>query len=106
MDDFPTNPSRRSFLTGRLDRPPLGDPATETASRIAAVGSGCLPLRGVDCQICRDVCPAEAIRFRPRRGGPFLPDIRAAACTGCGDCGRACPTGAIVLTPPLEDLHG
>jgi ferredoxin-type protein NapF len=57
----------------------------------------CLSHRGIDCQICRDGCPQDAIRFPPRPGGPFRPLVRADACTGCGVCVEACPVSAIGL---------
>ncbi|HUG60258.1 MAG TPA: ferredoxin-type protein NapF [Methylomirabilota bacterium] len=66
-------------------------------SHTVVIGDGCLPFEGVVCQSCRDACPESAIRFQPRRGGPFLPDIRVSACTGCGACIAPCPTSAIRL---------
>lgn len=102
MDDLP-DPGRRRLLT-RLLRPDVeADAAPSPAGRVAAaIGGGCLPHRGVDCQICRDACPEAAIRFLPRRGGPFIPDVRIAACTGCGECLAPCPTAAIRLEPFAE----
>jgi ferredoxin-type protein NapF len=66
---------------------------------VAAISASCLPLRGVDCQACRDACPTAAIRFRPVRGGPFVPALDAAACTGCGACIAVCPVGAVATAP-------
>lgn len=73
---------------------------------IVAIDASCLPLHHVDCQACRDACPTDAIRFRPVRGGPFLPDLVVEACTGCGACISVCPVAAIaVATPSTEVAH-
>ena len=75
-------------------------------SHQAVIGDGCLAVNYVDCQACRDTCPADAIRFRPRLGGPFVPDLDTEACTGCGACVRVCPTSAVSTAPrPQEALH-
>lgn len=66
------------------------------------IAAHCLPRAGIDCQACRDVCPQEAIRFPPRRGGPFLPQVTASLCTGCGACVAPCPVSAIALAPMAE----
>lgn len=92
------NPSRRRFLTLR--------PAAAGDGFVARPGDGCLPFLGTDCQICRDACPAGAIRFVPRRGGPFLPSVEASSCTGCGDCVGACPTAAMALGAAAERADG
>jgi len=97
MADDVTGLSRRSFLTGRM--PPPAAEAGAAAPLIAGIGAGCLAAAGVDCQLCRDACAEDAIAFRPRRGGPFLPSIRASLCTGCADCLAVCPTAAIQLVP-------
>lgn len=66
------------------------------------IAAHCLPRAGIDCQACRDACPQEAIRFPPRRGGPFLPQVTASLCTGCGACVAPCPVSAIELRPVPE----
>ena len=62
-----------------------------------AVAESCLPGQGVECRSCEDACDTSAIRFRPRLGGPALPEIDPERCTGCGACVAPCPTGAIDL---------
>jgi ferredoxin-type protein NapF len=83
------NLSRRGFLTGSF--------ATKAAPYVAVIGEGCLAAEGVFCASCGDTCPAAAIRFVPRSGGPFLPEIIAKNCTGCGACVAICPASAIRL---------
>lgn len=61
----------------------------------AQFSSTCLAQRGVECRICGDHCAAAAIRFSPRLGGPPVPELNAAACTGCGACVAPCPQQAI-----------
>lgn len=62
---------------------------------IVRVSDACLAMRGIACMTCRDACPSNAIRFRPRIGAPFVPEIRGESCTGCGACIAPCPAGAI-----------
>lgn len=64
---------------------------------VAAISTACFANAGVACQSCRDACPEQAIRFRPRIGGPFLPDLDEDACSGCGACTSVCPAGAIAV---------
>lgn len=77
--------------------------APPRARHRVAIGSACLTHAGVVCHACGDACPEQAIRFVPRRGGPFLPSLRAAACTGCGACIARCPTEAITPVPHVEE---
>lgn len=71
---------------------------------VATIGSGCLARGGVSCQSCRDACAHDAIRFRPRIGGPFLPELLAEECTGCGACLSICPGAAISLAPRSTEV--
>ena len=80
----------------------LFDQSNRPFQHIIAIGDSCLALRGTVCQSCRDVCPEAAIRFVPRRGGPFLPEVHADACTGCGACISTCPVSAIAIVPFAE----
>lgn len=84
---------------------PVFDRSRRPFRHVATLGDGCLAHGGVVCQSCRDACPEAAIRFVPRRGGPFLPDIQTPACTGCGACVTACPTSAMGLVhqPEIEN---
>ena len=82
--------------------PALGRPADEAPWQLTlSVADGCLPRHGVECRACHDNCPESAIRFRPRQGGPALPDIDAGACTGCGACVAPCPVNAIALAKTI-----
>jgi ferredoxin-type protein NapF len=82
-----TPPSRRSFLFGEAKTlPPV------------AIADHCLARQFVHCQSCGDACSEQAIAFTPRFGGPPLPAIAAARCTGCGDCLATCPVNALALT--------
>jgi ferredoxin-type protein NapF len=83
--------SRRAFLFG------AGNAAVDAEAPVATLSDMCLARAGIACMSCRDACPEDAIGFRPRIGGPFDPEIRVAACTGCGQCVSACPAGAISL---------
>lgn len=93
--------TRRGFLTGKgehLLRRRGPDPSAETNIRtMLVVSDACLARIGVTCMTCRDVCLEGAIRFRPRLGGPFLPEVVDDLCSRCGDCFDACPAGALRL---------
>jgi ferredoxin-type protein NapF len=87
--------SRRGFLTALHSAATNGVQAGESA--VVLISEKCLPHNGIACMTCRDSCPEEAIRFRPRLGGPFLPEVDSVACSRCGDCIRSCPADAIAL---------
>lgn len=70
-------------------RPPAVFPGWQ-----ARISEACLAQRGVECRVCGEACDARAIRFPPRLGGIALPQIDAAACSGCGACVGVCPTQA------------
>jgi ferredoxin-type protein NapF len=73
------------FATGRPAR----------FEHVVRVSDSCLAMLGVACMTCRDACPSNAIRARPRIGAPFLPEVQSESCTGCGACIAPCPVGAI-----------
>ncbi|AHK45444.1 NapF Ferredoxin component of periplasmic nitrate reductase [Ensifer adhaerens OV14] len=80
--------------------------AAEGVTRLAhvvAIGDGCLARNNVACQSCRDACPQQAIRFRPRTGGPFLPEVDVNSCSGCGACIGVCPVGAIGIADRVQE---
>lgn len=63
----------------------------------ATIGDHCLATRGVECRVCGEQCPGNAIHFRPRRGGPAFPRLEAGSCNGCGACFSTCPAAAIEM---------
>lgn len=69
------------------------------------IGDDCLAFRNVDCQACRDVCPTQAIRFRPRLGGPFIPELNETLCTGCGACVSVCPANVIEINERSAEVQ-
>ncbi|MEK1889463.1 MAG: ferredoxin-type protein NapF [Phyllobacterium sp.] len=66
-------------------------------SHVALITDNCLAQNRVECQACRDACPAQAIRFRPQIRGPFLPILEDEVCNGCGACISVCPVAAIEI---------
>ncbi|SEH86768.1 ferredoxin-type protein NapF [Rhizobium tibeticum] len=71
----------------------------EQFPHVAVIGAECLAKRNIACQSCGEACPLQAIRFRPRIGGPFVPELDFDVCSGCGGCIGICPVGAIAIEP-------
>ena len=63
----------------------------------AAVSDVCVETKGVVCRLCEGACEADAISFRPQRGGRSQLIIDRNLCTGCGSCVSHCPVGAITI---------
>ena len=85
---------------------PVFDLAIAAFPHGVAIGTQCFAQRGIVCQSCGDACPESAIRFRPRLGGPALPEVAADRCSGCGACFAACPASAMSTTArSMEAAH-
>jgi ferredoxin-type protein NapF len=65
----------------------------------------CLAQKGIHCEGCRDSCLEDAIVFRPRIGGPPVPQIALADCSGCGGCLGTCPVQALDLHQPARPVE-
>jgi ferredoxin-type protein NapF len=74
-------------------------------NHVMVIGDECLAFRKVDCQACRDACPTQAIRFRPRLGGPFIPELNETLCTGCGACVSVCPANVIEINERSAEVQ-
>ncbi|WP_163272572.1 ferredoxin-type protein NapF [Chelativorans alearense] len=83
----------------------FGD-ALAAFDHVIRIAGTCLARSGISCMACRDLCPEDAIRLRPRIGGPFLPEIDEETCTGCGACIAGCPAQAIAAVLHPEVAHG
>ena len=64
----------------------------------------CLSWQGLRCEICYRVCPlkgkAISVENHPRmisKHAMFVPLVHSDACTGCGQCEKACPTEEPVI---------
>lgn len=55
------------------------------------IGDGC-----IDCPVCANVCPTEAITRDLQPDGGVQLHLNLAACTGCMACQRSCPPQVIV----------
>jgi ferredoxin-type protein NapF len=88
----PSDLSRRGFLTGGAITS-----VDSTKPLVAVIGSKCMALDGIACQICGDICDPRAIKFFWTSKKVPMPQIVEASCTGCGDCLPICPTSAISL---------
>lgn len=53
----------------------------------------------IDCPVCANVCPTEAIRREINSAGTMTLALQLGACTGCMACLRSCPPQAIFEQP-------
>ncbi len=57
-----------------------------------------MPVRDLEkcttCLTCVQLCPDDAIRYRPEMGKI---EFDLTVCKGCGICGNVCPTKAITM---------
>lgn len=82
--------SRRQFLRRATD----GAAPDETVQGVT-LAANCLAYAGVACRLCDDACQPSAIRFKPKLGGHYHPEINSEICTSCMNCLDVCPVGAI-----------
>lgn len=99
---MPRTLSRRAFLTGgraTVAEAPRRPGALDGGAvrHVAELAATCLAVNGVTCSICADPCESSALRVKPLMGGRALPVIDIETCTGCGDCVRLCPVGALAV---------
>lgn len=79
------------------------DTAIQAFDHVALFGEECLAQADIECRACQDACPESAIRFRPRLGGPSVPELSEADCSGCGACIAPCPTKAIDMASAVQE---
>ncbi len=82
--------SRRQFLRRATDTA-----ASDETAQGVTLAANCLAYAGVACRLCDDACPPSAIRFKPKLGGHYHPEIDSEKCTSCMNCLDECPVGAI-----------
>ena len=65
----------------------------------------------VNCGICADKCPIDAIKMRDIGNGTEVPEINENICLGCGVCANSCGSGALTMssrpvkyTPPNDAM--
>lgn len=63
----------------------------------AFITRACVNFNGVVCQMCSASCGENAITFSVRDNNIATPVIDPKSCTGCGECYRSCPKGAIQI---------
>lgn len=97
-------PCARACPTGALDKGVKIEDA-EMGLAVLLDQETCLAFQGLRCELCYRACPvmgrAIELEYRPQeRTGKhafFIPVVRSEACTGCGSCERACPTGEAAI---------
>ena len=94
-------PCAKAGPTPALEVPPWGWRDVKLASVVVDT-SRCITWRDVECGICARVCPVgeDALKL-DERGRPVI----GAACTGCGQCIKACvTTPSSLLASPRESM--
>lgn len=77
----------------------LRQPEAPAWAQLPVLAETCIARQGSECRVCGDHCSERALRFPPRLGGAPLPEVVAAACTGCGACVAPCPVNAVRIQP-------
>jgi heterodisulfide reductase subunit A len=64
--------------------------------KIEAITAFCNTDLCLQCKICANVCPYNAVEAADKKLGRF-PNFIEAACAGCGTCAAECPSDAITM---------
>ncbi len=77
---------------------PTPAPETPVAWASPRIEDGC-----IDCPVCTNVCPTEAIAREVHPDGSITLHLDLTSCTGCGACARSCPPEVIVMSPDVPE---
>lgn len=95
---------RRVMLIGSKPEPVEPVVVDESIPRVAIIqGRHCLAYQRSFCSVCSERCPVEGA-IKVENG---IPQVVAAACTGCNICHEVCPapTNAILMRAQKEQAR-
>ena len=87
------------WLWRRRALKPTPAPETLVAWAVPRIEEGC-----IDCPVCTNVCPTEAIEREVHPDGGITLTLDLTSCTGCAACARSCPPQVIVMEPEVPEL--
>ncbi|WP_293910297.1 4Fe-4S binding protein [Deinococcus sp.] len=77
---------------------PTPTPETLVAWSAPRILDGC-----IDCPVCTNVCPTEAIAREVHPGGAVTLTLDLTSCTGCRACEKSCPPQVIVMEADVPE---
>lgn len=86
------------WLWRRRALKPTPAPETLVAWASPRIEEGC-----IDCPVCTNVCPTEAIEREVEPDGRITLHLDLTSCTGCQACARSCPPQVIVMSPDVPE---